>query len=258
MVPKRKKQNKTKPSRYQTVESNNYLLQPSPRMASSPWIRCGHSFLSALLFTFSQNMPSDEKSAATLKPAETLNLIYSKAFILQMKKSGGHTWRGFLPPRSAASHGGQIQGFPTPTWMFLPLIPGFKLRFELPPFSEITICFQMSLKAVQAKASPKGTGMSGSGWDSSIFPKQSRSLALGDFALQIEGILFPHKSLSGPELNVGFNWRHNFAQAQGGNFSWPQTHAWQGIETLTSTANSTPLKRSFSSICSGTMHVNVA
>lgn len=185
--PKGKK--KQKPSRYQTVESNNYLLQPSPRMASSPWIRCGHSFLSASLFTFSQNMPSDEKPAATLKPAETLNLIYSKAFILQMKKSGGHTWRGFLPPRSAASHGGQIQGFHTPTWMFLPLIPGCKLRFELPPFSEITVCFQMSLKAVRAKASPKGTGMSGSGWESSIFLPQSHSLALGDCSSNRERLI---------------------------------------------------------------------
>lgn len=74
----------------------------------------------------------------------------------------------------------------------------------------------MSVKVVQAEASPKGSGMICSEQESLIF-QEGRSLALGDLALQRECILSRYKSFSTPELNVGFNRSHNFAQAQGGN-----------------------------------------
>lgn len=96
------------------------------------------------------------------------------------------------------------------------------LHFELYPFLKITVCLQMSVEEVRAKASPKGSGMICSEQESLIF-QEGRSLVLGDLALQRECILSLHKSFSTPELNVGSNRSHNFAQAQRGNLSSPQT-----------------------------------
>lgn len=78
----------------------------------------------------------------------------------------------------------------------------------------------MSVKAVELKPGiifPRGPRTNGSEWRASS--SSSRGAVAYNFALQIQCILCEYKSLSTPELSVGFNWSHNFTQAQGGNLS---------------------------------------
>lgn len=111
-------------------------VQPAPRpcppfwirhapcpMARPPhdlpaWIRNGPFSSSASCFMFPPNTPCDPKSAASLKPVETLDLMYPEPFALPMRKVR-RTQMKWLPPGSLSCFM-QIQGLLMPAWVSLP------------------------------------------------------------------------------------------------------------------------------------------
>lgn len=127
---------------------------------------------------FSPNIPCDQNSAAILKPVETFNLVSSKSFILQMKKVKMMQMKWLLQSHSAGSCRGQIQGLLMPTGIFLPPTLGcmFSFSFELTPFLEIKICFQMSVRALRLQPGaslPRGHWDECSGLERFLFFQQS-------------------------------------------------------------------------------------
>lgn len=135
-------------------------MAPPPH-DSPAWVRNGPLFSSASCSKFLSNTRCDPKSAASSNQWRPWTSCTPSPSFYRWGKWGGHRWSGFLQSHSATSR--RSMAFLMPVWVSLPRTPGCMRWFslELTPFSEIKICLQMSVKAVELKLGiifPRGPG----------------------------------------------------------------------------------------------------